>query len=97
MATKKAAPDEGYTPSEAQLDLEQRQGSGNTSSLVLPQAVDPSESPFSGNGFVNVDPVYQNYANEADKPLAAQGGSGQVAEEQFDPTVPVASADSDKK
>jgi heat shock protein HspQ len=89
VATKKQAPDTGYTPSEAQLDLERRQGNDNESSLRIGQTVQPHESPFTGNGFVNVDPVYQNFANEVDEPLLADSGATRVAEDQFDPSVPV--------
>jgi hypothetical protein len=34
-------------------------------------------------GYVGVDPVYQNYANDTDKPLAAEEGPDQAAEDAF--------------
>lgn len=33
------------------------------------QSVNPDESSLNANGFVGVDPIYQNFANKTDAPL----------------------------
>lgn len=43
-------------------------------------AVNPN--PFGEEEFVNVDPIYQNYANDQNKPFAAQDGADKLAEER---------------
>ena len=39
---------------------------------------DPSE-----NGYVGVDPIYQNFANETEKPYVAEGGAEKKVEAPF--------------
>lgn len=71
-----------YTKPTSQLDLEARLDSDEDEALGTPlfpmknPDLDPTEE-----GYVGTDPVYQNFANETDKPLAADGGADQLAEE----------------
>ena len=45
--------------------------------------VDPKDSDTIKDGFVGVDPIYQNAANEFDEPIAAKSGVDKKAEEAF--------------
>lgn len=40
------------------------------------QTVNPEESSLDADGFVGVDPIYQNAANDVDKPLKGSDGEG---------------------
>jgi hypothetical protein len=78
-----AKPKVEYTKPTSQLDLEARLGEdAEDEKLGTPlfplknPDLDPTE-----DGDVGTDPVYQNYANETDAPLAAEGGADQLAEE----------------
>ena len=42
-----------------------------------------TEQPKSDNGYVGVDPIYQNHSEERDKPRAAEEGPEAVLEEAF--------------
>lgn len=57
-----------------QLDLEARAKDDYVSPLARAKTVGPNESLVSEDGFVGVDPMYQNYANETDAPLASESG-----------------------
>ena len=60
-----------YTKPTDQLALEARQ----KSDFVDPGLIKVGEYPGpSDNGFVGVDPIYQNFANETEKPHAAEDG-----------------------
>lgn len=66
-----------YSKPTSQVDLEERTKDGYVPSGQLLQGTDPqpAETPF-----VGVDPIYQNYANETEKPLLAEKG----AEKKFE-------------
>lgn len=60
-----------YTKPVSQLDLERRQKDGHAPGSVL----DPGSNPeLSTNGYVGVDAVYQNAANDTEKPRQADKG-----------------------
>lgn len=46
----------------------------------LDKGGDPAPSE---NGFIGVDPIYQNFANETEKPFVAEGGAEKKVESQF--------------
>lgn len=60
-----------YEKPASQLDLEARQKKDYVPHGVLPVGQDPQPSE---SGFVGVDEVYQNFANDTDKPLLSDGG-----------------------
>lgn len=64
-----------YTKPTSQLDLERRLANDNESSLAVVQAVN-NGNPFGveEEAYVNVDPIYQNYADDTHKPLEAEEG-----------------------
>ena len=75
-----------YAPPASQVDLAERLESGNASHRVLSTADIAVQEPRPEDveGYVNVDPIYQNYANETEKPLQGDGGpEGQLEEEGF--------------
>jgi hypothetical protein len=61
-----------YEKPTSQVDLERRLKDDYVSPSVLGQAVDPVLE--SENGYVGVDPIYQNFANETEKPYASEKG-----------------------
>lgn len=67
-----------YTKPTVQVDLEQRLDEGDVPHGVLIQGTDPKPSE---NGFVGVDPIYQNFADETHKPFRAEDGAEAVFEE----------------
>lgn len=75
-----------YTRPTSQLDLERRLANDNN---VEPaghlRSVNPSDAldldDEGDDGFVGVDPVYRNYANETEKPMQADEGPEAKAEE----------------
>lgn len=69
-----------YTKPTSQLDLEARQAKDFVNPSVLVKGVDGEPS---DNGFIGVDPVYQNYANETDRPLLAEGGAESKLEKDY--------------
>lgn len=77
-----------YTKPTSQLDYEERTKKDYTPPGVLGKGVDPAPS---DTGFVNVDPIYQNFANETEKPLAAEKG----VEKKLEETVYAENADFD--
>ena len=71
-----------YTKPTSQLDLEARLDSEDDEKLGTP--LFPMKNPDlepTKDGYVGTDPVYQNFANDTEKPLAADGGADQLAEE----------------
>ena len=60
-----------YSKPASQVDLEARQKSDYQPSTVLGKGVDPQ---LSENGFVGVDPIYQNFADVTGAPFAAESG-----------------------
>lgn len=69
-----------YSKPASQLDLEERQKSDYTPPSVLLQGEDPH---LSTNGYVGVDPVYQNAANDTEKPMQADKGAEAKVFEKF--------------
>lgn len=69
-----------YTKPASQLDLEARQKKDYQPPSVLNKGVDPQ---VSTNGFVGVDEIYQNYANDTEAPLAAEGGAEAKIEKNY--------------
>ena len=69
-----------YTKPTSQLDLEERQAKDyrNPSELIKGEDIGPSD-----NGFIGVDPVYQNFANETDKPLVGEKGAEAEIEKKY--------------
>jgi hypothetical protein len=61
-----------YSKPTSQIDLEERTKDGYVPSGQLLQGTDPQPAE---TGFVGVDPIYQNYANETEKPLLAEKGA----------------------
>lgn len=69
-----------YEKPASQVDLEARQKSDYVPPSVKKVGTDaePSE-----NGYVGVDPIYQNYANDTDGPQAAESGPEAKVESDF--------------
>lgn len=67
-----------YSKPTSQLDLEERQ----SKDYVVPGQINLGTDPQpSDSGFVGVDPVYQNFANDTEKPFKAEKGPEAKAEE----------------
>ena len=82
MASKQKAPEVEYTKPTSQLDLEARLDKDNRNEAAeAPLATYPDAQ--DEEGFVGVSPEYANYANDTDKPLAAEEGAEKVAEDLF--------------
>lgn len=83
-----------YSKPASQVDLEERQKSKNESSLRLVRA---SDAPLSDNGYVGVDTVYQNAANDTERPRQAKGPEAKVFSEFLadDAEYPALDADAD--
>lgn len=73
------APKPNYEKPTQQVDLEERLKDDYVPAAVLTVAEDPVVT--SENGYVAVDPIYQNFANETDKPFAAEKGPEKKLEE----------------
>lgn len=67
-----------YTKPTSQTDLEERQKPDYVPSSQLIQGTDPD---LSDNGYVGVDPIYQNYTNDTEKPYLAEKGPEKKVEE----------------
>lgn len=83
-----------YTESTAAKDLKRRLENDNESALQVAkvaETADPYGKDEKGkeNGYVNVDPVYQNYADDTHKPLEASKGVFKDAEDAFRDAVAV--------
>jgi hypothetical protein len=70
------------TKSTQQLDLEARQAEDYVSPLAVAKTVGPEQSLLGEDGYVGTDPIYQNYANETEAPLAAEEGAEKVLEDR---------------
>lgn len=66
-----------YSKPTSQVDLEERSKDDYVPPAQLVQGTDPE---LASTPFVGVDPVYQNYANDTEKPLRAEKG----AEKKFE-------------
>lgn len=67
-----------FTKSTAQLDAERRLELDNENPDV--HVVQPTNPNHFGEGaYVGTDPIYQNYANDTEKPLAATSGPEKAA------------------
>lgn len=82
MAEKKTEQAPEAVKSTQQLDLEARQAEDYVSPLAVAKTVGPNESLISEDGFVGVDPIYQNAANETEMPLASEEGAEKVLEDR---------------
>jgi hypothetical protein len=49
---------------------------------VFNASVNPDHLP-TDEGYVGVDPIYQNHANDTEKPYAAEGGADGLAEDAY--------------
>ena len=70
-----------YSKPTSQVDLEARLKDDYVSPSVINQGVDPVYE--SENGYVAVDPIYQHFANETEKPLASESGVEKKLEEVY--------------
>lgn len=66
-----------YSKPTSQVDLEERSKDDYVPPAQLIQGTDPQPAETS---FVGVDPIYQNYANDTEKPMRAEEG----AEKKFE-------------
>lgn len=76
---KKPAEEVEYTQSTAQRDLEERLARGNKVEPIR-QGVNPSDQLDEDSAYVGVDPIYQNYASDTEKPYASEEGPEAEAE-----------------
>lgn len=83
-----------YTKPTSQVDLEERLKRDNESPLSVVRA-ENNHNPFGVDeeAYVNVDPVYQNHANDTEKPLEAKSGVEKKALETFKDAVAAAETD----
>lgn len=70
------------TKSTAQRDMEYRMSEGYVSDSVVGNAVVVNPNPFGNEAYAGTDPIYQNYANEQNKPLKAEEGVEKKLEDQ---------------
>lgn len=76
--------DASFAKPTSQLDLEERLARGNEVEPIL-VAINPNQQGLDDvEGYVGTDPIYQNYANETEKPYAAEGGAEAEAEALHD-------------
>lgn len=61
-----------YSKPASELDLEARQAEDYVPPTVVVKGTD---APLSSNGYIGVDPIYQNAANDTEKPIKAEGGA----------------------
>lgn len=69
-----------YEKPTSQLDLEARQKDDYQPSSVLTKGTDPE---LSNNGYVGVDPIYQTFASETEKPFLAEKGPEKKIEDNY--------------
>jgi hypothetical protein len=67
----------------SQLDLERRLDKDNESEVANRVPVTRNPDHFGREAYVGVDPIYQNHANDTEKPYAAEEGPEKDAEEFF--------------
>lgn len=91
-----------YEKPTSQLDLEARQADDYESPLRVAATGEPGDTPFDNAGYIGVDPVYQNAANETERPMRqTEGPEAQVIKDAghehntgtFDDESPVPTAD----
>jgi len=89
-----------YAPSAAQLDAEERRANENRSSKVLSTAeiyeADESDSgrdygDVDRTGYVGVNPEYQTYSSETEKPGVGEGVDDEIADDFVNAKDPEAS------
>lgn len=83
MADESNEPAEGveYTKSNAQLDMEARLAEDFTPDSNISTRTTVNPNPFGQEDYAGTDPIYQNYASDTHKPLAADEGPDQLAED----------------
>ena len=69
-----------YTKPTSQLDLEERQKPDYVPPSQLTPGINPQPS---DNGYIGVDPIYQNYANDTEKPYLAEKGPEAKIEKNY--------------
>lgn len=84
-----------YTRPATALDAERRLAEGNTVSSRM-QGVNPSEAIRSDEGYVGVNPEYQNAANETDEPRDAEEGVEKDLEDAYYEAVEQGPQDTDE-
>lgn len=72
-----------YTRPASQLDLEARLERDNESPLAVVRAENRRDVFGEDEPYVNVDPIYQNHANDTEAPLEAEEGVDKDAEDAF--------------
>ena len=68
-----------YSKPTSQVDLEERSKDDYVPPAQLIQGTDPQPAE---TGFVGVDPIYQNFASDTEKPLRAEKGAEKKFEDQ---------------
>ncbi len=63
-----------YEKPTSQLDLEARRADDYESPLKVAATGEPGDTPFDNAGYIGVDPVYQNAANETERPMRQTEG-----------------------
>lgn len=63
-----------YEKSTAQLDAEMRRADDYVPPSQLISANEPGDTPLDNAGYIGVDPVYQNAANETEQPMRQTEG-----------------------
>ena len=69
-----------YEKPTSQIDLEARQSKDYVPSAVLVQGNDAEPS---DNGYIGVDPIYQTFANETERPFLSEKGPESKVEEAW--------------
>lgn len=70
------------TKPNTQLDLEARLSDDYTPESNVGNTVTVNPNPYGSEAYVGTDPIYQNHANDTEKPYAAKSGAEKKAEEQ---------------
>lgn len=91
--------DEGpyLTKSNAELDLEARTTDGRPNEAVGSATLTLNPNPLGADEYVGVDPIYQNYANETEKPLASQDGVEKEVEQAHRKAYDLSDVDDSQK
>lgn len=69
-------------PPTTQVDLERRQKSDVPDAALATSRVMVNPNPFGAEEYVGTDPIYQNHANETEKPYASKKGPERTLEKQ---------------
>lgn len=79
-----AADEKPYlTKPRAQVDLERRTAEDYKPESEVGSTVTVNPNPFGEDEYVGTDPIYQNYANDQNKPLASEEGAEKEVEEAY--------------